>query len=189
MGLDISAHLDNEEELFELDEYRAISKQSNLSRTFCNFMCRREVVVDCNPELDQLGKMTGVDISFLYDMANYTPEWEINEILEFERDEEEKEKQKQALLLENAKIENNIKLVEAGLSQLINELKLIFNLEEKLEQTNFDTLGIKEYFSSFNDNPGDGYIGNNLGQDLRNLLILVEFGLNRGSKTVYFHFG
>ena len=98
MGLDISVNFDNQEKLYSLDEYRKTRESINLSRTFCNFMCRREVVQDCRPELDQIGELTGIDISFLYDMQEYTEEWEIDEMLEFEDDEEEKELQKQSML-------------------------------------------------------------------------------------------
>ena len=40
MGLDISVNFDNQEKLYSLDEYRKTSENINLSRTFCNFMCR-----------------------------------------------------------------------------------------------------------------------------------------------------
>ena len=189
MGLDISVNFDNQEKLYSLDEYRKTRENINLSRTFCNFMCRREVVQDCRPELDQIGELTGIDISFLYDMQEYTEEWEIDEMLEFEDDEEEKELQKQSILKRNIEVANNIESVKSKLTLLIERLGKIENLDQKLQETSYDTIGIKEYFSNFHTNPGDGYIDNNFGQDLRNLLCLLNIGLNNGSKTIYFNYG
>lgn len=189
MGLDISVNFDNQEEIYSLDEYRKTREKINLSRTFCNFMCRREVVEDCRPELDQIGELTGVDISFLYDMQEYTEEWEIDEMLEFEDDEEEKDSRKQSMLQKNTEVSNNITEVKNKLTLLIERLGEVEDLEQKLEKTNYDTIGIKEYFSNFHTNPGDGYIDNNFGQDLRNLLCLLDVGLKNGSKTIYFNYG
>ncbi|GGF16592.1 hypothetical protein [Flavobacterium limi] len=189
MGLDISINFDNQENLYLLDEFEKIQEEVNLSRTFCNFMCRREVVEDCRPELDQIGELTGADITFLYNMQEYTEEWEIDEMLEFEDDEDEKKRLKQSMLKKNTEVENNIEEVKLKLSLLIEKLGQIENLEQKLDKTNYDTLGIKKYFSNFNNNPGDGYIDNNLGQDLRNLYSLLNFGLKNGSKTIFFNYG
>lgn len=188
MGLDISVNLDNQNELYELKEFENLLGQSNLSRTFCNFMCRREAVSD-ESELDQLGDITGVDIRFLYEMEEYFEEWEIDEMLEFEEDEEEKFAQKESILNQNEKVYNNLYRVRDNLVQLIEKLNEIPDLVERLNKPTEDTLGIDEYFSAFQYNTGDGYIGNNLGQDLRNLLKIVEFGLENGSKTIYFNYG
>ena len=77
MGLDISANFNNQDDLFILEDYSKIEDSFNLSRTFCNFMCRRDIVEDCRAELDQIGELTGIDINFLYNMQEYTEEWEI----------------------------------------------------------------------------------------------------------------
>ncbi|MBZ4041192.1 hypothetical protein [Flavobacterium hibisci] len=189
MGLDISVNFDNQENIYLLDEFEKIQEVANLSRTFCNFMCRKDVVEDCRPELDQIGELTGVDITFLYNMQEYTEEWEIEEMLEFEDDEDEKENLRQSRLKKNIEVENNISEVKNNLTLLIEKLGETENLEQKLDKTSYDTIGIEKYFSNFHTNPGDGYIGNNLGQDLRNLLSLLNFGLSNGSKTIYFNYG
>ena len=189
MGLDITANFDNQEELYLNNEFRKINEKVNLSRTFCNFMCRKDVVEDCRPELDQIGEITGVDITFLYKMQEYTEEWEIDEMLEFEDDDDEKERIKQSILKNNTEVVNNITEVKNKITILIEKLGQIEDLEQKFDETSFDTIGIKKYFSNFHSNPGDGYIDNNFGQDLRNLLILINIGIKNGSKTIYFNYG
>lgn len=189
MGLDISVNFDNQDDLYKLEEYDELEENSNLSRTFCNFLCRRNVVEDCQPELDQLGRITGIDINFLYEMEEYSEDWEIDEMLEFEEDENERIRRKNEILKQNQKISNNIDRVKSNLTELIKNLNEIPDLNTKLEQTSYDTLGIDKYFSEFKENLGDGYIGNNLGQDLRNLLRVIEFASINGSNTAYFNYG
>jgi hypothetical protein len=147
------------------------------------------VVENHTPELEQIGNITGVDIQFFYDMEAYTEEWEINEMLEFETDNSVKENKRQLMLADNQKIENNIDLVVSQLELLIDKLSQIENLPDLLNKTDYDTIGIKAYFSSFNESPGDGYIGNNFGQDLRNLITLIKYAKENGAKTTYFNYG
>ena len=189
MGLDITVTFDNWEELHKLEGFAILEEETKLSRTFCNLMCRRSVVEDTTPELDQLGDLTSIDIEFLYNMEEYSEEWEIDEMLEFEEDEVERKRQKEEMLKRNSEVENNLKFVTDQLTKLIKRLEEIPNLVEKLEKTENDTLGIEHYFSDFTANPGDGYLNNNLGQDLRNLLKLATFGKQNASKTIYFNYG
>jgi hypothetical protein len=118
---------------------------------------QREYVVseDEIPELDQIGEITGVDISSIYDMN--TQNVEIDKVLH-------------------------------TLDCLIKELSKIKNLPELLDSTDFDTLDVKWYFENFNVNTGNGYIGNNFGQDLRNFRHFLEYAKARGTKTVYFYY-
>jgi hypothetical protein len=70
MGMDILIIANNNEELMSLDYYdekNDLSNKHSLSRTFCNFMSRPNVISG-EPELDQIGKVTHVDISCIYDM-------------------------------------------------------------------------------------------------------------------------
>jgi len=189
MGLDISVNFDNLVELMEFEEFDELFYTSNLSRTFCNFMSRKHVVEDCRPELDQIGKITRVDIHFLYDMEKYSENWEIDDMLEFEKNVEKRKQVKENMLQQNEEIENNISIVIIKLTKLIGKLEKIPDLVEQLEKTTYDTLGISTYFSGFNNNSSNGYIDNNLGQDLRNLLNLITFAENNGAKTVYFNYG
>lgn len=191
MGLDISIGVDNEEIVFS-DEYyheeNGYFEKHSLSREFCNFMSRRHVV-EHESELDQIGKITNVDISPLYQMENYPDE----ESLEFYLDTAESEEEKQDILKnaedDKAKLEGNINKVLLTLTELINKLSVIDNLPNLLLPTDFDSLGNEDYFSSFNIDKGEGYIGNNFGQDLRNFKRFLEFAKGKGTTTVWFNYG
>jgi hypothetical protein len=64
MGLDINIWTDNPEAVRSDDYHDPANDYFNLhslSRTFCNFMCRQNIVGD--PELDQIGRITNIDIS------------------------------------------------------------------------------------------------------------------------------
>lgn len=184
MGLDISLFTDNFEEISELEAFEAIEEQCNLSREFCNLMTRRSVIESGIPELDQIANFTGCDINFLYSMENYTSEWELEEIEEYE-DEETIEAMKKT----NAEIENNIDYVIAKMKALISALNKLENFENRFNKTDFDTIGINEYFADFNLDKGDGYIGNNFGRDLRNILRFAEYAKAHSSKTIFFQYG
>jgi hypothetical protein len=159
----------------------------SLSRTFCNFMCRQNVISH-EPELDQIGKITGVNISPIYEMEDYPEE----EGVEFQLDIADSEEEKQSILKkaeeDKAKLQGNIDKVLQTITELIEKLSSIDNLPGLLLPTDFDTLGNEEYFSSFNIDKGDGYIGNNFGQDLRNFKRFLEFAKERGTKTVWFSY-
>ena len=72
---------------------------------------------------------------------------------------------------------------------MIEKLSTVNNLPSLLLPTDFDSLGSEEYFSSFNIDKGEGYIGNNFGQDLRNFKRFLEFAKERGTTTVWFNYG
>lgn len=184
MGLDINLCTDNYDELFELEQFEELEDQFQLSREFCNLMCRKNIIENGESELEQISKITGCDTIFLYSMESYTPEWELEELEEYE-DEETIESMKNA----NSKIENNIQDVHSKLSVLIAKLNDIDDLELRLNQTDDDTIGIKDYFSDFKMDKGDGYIGNNFGQDLRNFLKFVEFTKSNSANTIFFQYG
>lgn len=184
MGLDINLYTDNFDELSELEQFEEIEDKFQLSREFCNLLCRRNVIENGEPELDQIAKITGLDLSFLYSMENYTPDWELEELEEYE-DEETIESMKSS----NSEVENNIEEVHSKLSLLIEKLNEINDLELRLNPTDYDTIGIKEYFSDFKKDKGDGYINNNFGQDLRNFLNFVVFTKSNSAKTVFFNYG
>lgn len=184
MGLDINLCTDNYDELSELEQFEELEDQFQLSREFCNLLCRKNVIEKGESELEQIAKITGCDTTFLYSMESYTPEWELEELEEYE-DEETIESMKSV----NSNIENNIHDVHSKLSVLIAKLNEIDDLELLLKQTGDDTIGIKDYFSDFKSDKGDGYIGNNFGQDLRNFLKFVEFTKSNSSNTIFFQYG
>jgi hypothetical protein len=186
MGLDISIGIDNYEQVFDENYYHNEDENFNkhsLSRTFCNFICRREVI-ETEAELDQIGKIVGVDISAIYEMGNYVDVEELAEYIE----EEELENEIINAELNNAKLEGNINKVLNTISELITKLNEIENLPKLLLKTEFDTLNNNEYFSSFSIDKGKGYIDNNFGQDLRNFKNFLEYCLKRETKTVWFVF-
>ena len=191
MGLDINISADNYEELHSDDYYDEKNDYFNkhsLSRTFCNFMCRQNVISH-EPELDQIGKITGVDISPIYEMESYPEE----EGLEFHLDTADSEEEKQNILRkaeeDKAKLQGNLDKVLKTITELIEKLSSVDNLPGLLLPTDCDSLGNEEYFSSFNVDKGEGYIGNNFGQDLRNFRRFLEFAKERGTKTVWFNYG
>lgn len=191
MGLDIQIITDNYEELHDayLANYTENRKLHSLSREFCNLICRRGVI-EHEPELEQLGKLTGADISVLYEMQTYPDEGYISSALEYEADTEEK---KQTFLkkveADRKKLEGNIDRVLQTINHLLTSLSAVGNIHAKLLPTDFDTLNATYYFSDFGLDKGDGYIRNNLGQDLRNFKHFLEYAKAEGSRTVWFQFG
>lgn len=100
MGLDILVRTDKDEQIFTADYHDSKHDHFNknsLSRTFCNFMCRQNVVSG-EPELDQIGRITSVDISPFYTMETNGSTEELEFFLEMAESEEEKQR-----ILEQAK--------------------------------------------------------------------------------------
>jgi hypothetical protein len=192
MGLDIRINVNNPNEVFN-NEYWKNRNNFTLSRTFCNFISRKDVLYDYDfpPELDQIGNIIGVEISLLYEMENYPDEeWEIESLKMAESDIERNSlKVKYQNLKE--KLNGNIDKIQLLVNTLIDKLSKIDNLLELLIDTDYDTfdLGRESYFSDFNIDKGDGYMGNNLGQDLRNFKRFLEYAKSKGTTTVYFNYG
>jgi len=191
MGQDITIWVNNSEEVFHIeydDEQNDFFHKHNLSRTFCNFMCRGNVISH-EPELDQIGRITGVDITPIYEMEQY-PEEE-GQAFFLSVAESEAEKQKIIADAERKKLEmqGNIDKVLKTIDSLISKLTAIDNLPALLEPTDFDTLGNEEYFAHFTTDTGDGYIGNNFGQDLRNFKRFLEYAKAKSTTTVWFTYG
>jgi hypothetical protein len=186
MGLDILLRSDKNIYSSHEEEAKYRNKHS-LSRTFCNFMYRGNVVQ--KPELDQIGKLLKLDIYPLYDMENYTDDdddW--LDFMEFDS-EDEKNASKAANNTANEALIGNIDKVTYLINQLIIKLSVIPNLPELLDDNEQDILDNNDYFSNFNKDTGDGYIGNNLGQDLRNFMHFLEFAKSKQAETVWFSIG
>lgn len=193
MGLDIMICFDNNADIYtsEYHEERfGHFQKHSLSRTFCNFMCRQNVVSG-EPELDQVGRITSVDISPIYQMETYTTE--NGEELQFFLQMAETEEQKQSLIKQaeesRNKLKGNIDTVLTTITNLVDRLEKIDDLPGLLTDNGYDTLDNKVYFADFNKDKGEGYIDNNFGRDLRNFRRFLEYAKSKGSTTAYFNYG
>lgn len=191
MGLDIHIETDNYDNLFADDyhdpKYDHFNKHS-LSRTFCNFMCRQSAISG-EPELDQIGRITSIDISPIYQMEDHPGEEAFEFFMGTAENEEERQRMLDEARLKVERLKGNIDKVLATINDLIEKLSLIDNLPQILNDSGWDTLNYKIYFTDFNVDKGEGYIGNNFGQDLRNFKRFLEFAKERGANTVYFNYG
>ncbi|WP_460219349.1 hypothetical protein [Psychroserpens sp. MEBiC05023] len=187
MGLDINLSVNNNSEVIT-SEYFENSKLYSLSREFCNLMCRPGVI-EHKPELDQIGEITNINISHLYKMTEYPSEEEEIDMIEFARNDEERERLKSDFEKRKQELNGNINQVKILVENLVNSLKNLDNLYERLIKTDFDSMNSEYYFSDFNKDKGDGYIRNNFGQDLRNFKRFIDYAIERNSKTVWFEYG
>ncbi len=191
MGLDILIITDNREEIGAGDYYDEKNDYANkhsLSRTFCNFMCRQNVVSH-EPELEQIGKITGVDIQSIYEMEHYPNQEGLDFLLEAAESENERQEILDQAEQDKAKLTGNLDKVLRVIEELIEKLSQIENLPDLLLPTDFDTLDYREYFANFKVDNGRGYIGNNFGQDLRNFSRFLKFAKERGATTAWFYYG
>lgn len=191
MGLDINIGVNNDgivysEEYF--DEEKGNYEKHSLSREFCNFMSRQHVV-EHEAELDQIGKITGIDISSLYEMESYPEEEGIEFFLETAESEEERQRIIAEAEKDKEKLNGNIDKILFTINSLIEKLNHIENLPKLLIETDFDTLNNAVYFSDFKIDKGQGYIDNNFGQDLRNFKRFLEYAKEKGTETVWFNYG
>jgi hypothetical protein len=186
MGLDISLWTPNQEE-FDHDETNS-HYHYNLSRTFCNLMGRSGVIAE-EPELDQIGRLTCVDVSPIYDMENYREEVDLAEELEFAENEEERHHMQARAAAANVRLEGNLDIVYETITQLLAQLAPLTDLPARLQPTARDTLGREVYFADFMRDTGDSYINNNFGQDLRRFKSFLEYARSKGRRTVFFRYG
>ena len=103
--------------------------------------------------------------------------------------EEEREEVLKRIQADKDNLKGNINFVLTTINSLIQSLSQIDNLDQKLDDGGEDTLGYDFYFTDFNTDKGEGYIGNNFGQDLRNFKRFLEFAKKRGTTTVWFNYG
>ncbi|WP_299126288.1 hypothetical protein [uncultured Winogradskyella sp.] len=186
MGLDIHLRVNNSEEIAL--EYFENSHLYSLSREFCNLICRPDVI-EHKPELDQIGEITNTEISLFYKMTEYPSEEEVLDMIEFAKNNTERERLKSDFEKRKQKVNGNIKQLSLLVVNLISKLENVNDLYQRLIITDFDSLNSTYYFSDFKKDKGKGYIGNNFGQDLRNLKRFLKLATERGSETVWFEFG
>ena len=185
MGLDIGLATDNYHEIF--DEY-VNQNNLHLSRTFCNFIFRKSAGIS-QPELDQIGEITRLEISIIYDLMGHVNEDDIKFFLENAETKEIRDNILREAKEFMQKLEGNIDKVTQTINQLIEKLSKIENLTELLLQTDVDTLNNSEYFSNFNTENKGSYTSNNFGDDLRAFQRFLYFAKERGAKTVWFEYG
>ncbi|MBW4888258.1 hypothetical protein KXQ82_00960 [Mucilaginibacter sp. HMF5004] len=187
MGLDI--HLGTNNPDLWLEDGHDYFFENSLSRTFCNLMCRRDVVFDEEPELDQIGTITGIDISILYEMNNYPNVDAMDYFLSSANNEQERQDILKKAAADKAKLDKNIDEVSAFIDILIEKVSKIDNLPSLFAPTAFETINREVYFSDFEKDTGDDYIGNNFGQDLRNFKAFLIFAKSKGATGVHFNYG
>jgi hypothetical protein len=191
MGLDILIRTDKDDQIFTADyhdpKHDHFNKHS-LSRTFCNFMCRQNVVSG-EPELDQIGQITSVDISPIYEMEKNGSTGELESFLEMAGSEDEKQNILEQARQNEEKLKGNLGKVLSTINALIDKLSSIDNLPQLLNDHGHDTLDYKTYFTDFKSDEGQGYIDNNFGHDLRNFKRFLEYAKERGVTTVFFNYG
>jgi hypothetical protein len=183
MGLDIFLGANNQAEL-DAGDFEPYAH--DLSRTFCYFMCRRGAFEGV-PELDQIGALTGIDVSPLYEMENYMLPEDVESMLELEEDEAEKLAMKERAAAAVA-IAGNIDRVTATLQALLTQLAPIVDLPNRLLPDPGDTLQGESYFANFSAAKRNKY-DNTFGQDLRNFKSFLDYAKSKGSETVFFVYG
>lgn len=191
MGLDILVCFDNNDEIYsseDHDERFDHFHKHSLSRTFCNLMCRKDAVSG-EAELDQIGRITSVDISPIYEMENYGHGEELAFFLETAETNEQRQNILNLDKSSKEKLTGNIDKVVITITRLIDNLSLIDNLPDLLNANGWDSLENQIYFADFNKDKGQGYIRNNFGQDLRNLKRFLEYAKTKGATTAYFNYG
>lgn len=190
MGMDAYLMANNQEELYTIMEETGSRHLYQLSRTFYHFMCRQHVAAG-EPELDQLGELTGVDIQPLYEMETYPEEMGLEWSLEQARSKKERQRILQEAEAAKAKLVGNVDRVLTTVEALLSKLATIDNLPGQLDASRHDTLHSPTYFANLLREAGEGeidYLDNNFGQDLRVVKRFVELAKSHGGTTVYFEY-
>jgi hypothetical protein len=184
MGLDILLGANNQA---ALDAGNYDPDDQRLSRNFCNFMTRRGAIEE-EPELDQIGQLTGVDISPLYEMENYTLPEELSSMLEYADDEAERQEILARTQAANAALAGNIDRVTATVKGLLMQLATVEDLPSRLRPDKENTLDSTAYFANFSASRMSAY-DNTFGQDLRNFKNFLDYAKGLRSETVFFVYG
>jgi hypothetical protein len=119
-------------------------------------------------------------------MEEYPNEEEIGFSIEYAETEEERQSIIENAEMDKKKLTGNIDKVLSTINNLLERLNNINNLQELLIKTDFDSLNNAVYFSDFKIDKGQGYIGNNFGQDLRNFKRFLEYAKEKGVETIWF---
>src|SRR5262249_19613477 len=153
MGMDIDLWVNNYKEVITPEFFKATTKEGKnpykLSRSFFHFMNRWSVVPE-NPYLDQIGRITSVDIQLLYDMEKYWDEPHEKVQLTFAETEQQQEEIRERIQADRKKVEGNIDLVTKTINNLIDKLSQIDNLPQLLDKGGEPSYEGDNYFSDFN---------------------------------------
>jgi hypothetical protein len=190
MGIEIQLMTNNDEVLYwNEDQENQVEDVSayGLSKTFCVLMNRRNEVSTMS-EFDQIGKLTGIDLGTIYDMEDYPDEETIDYFLSASKSDKERQALKKQFELNKIKLDGNISKVLNTVNELIEKLTLIDDLPTVLLPTKRDTLKNNIYFADFQIDKGQDDVGNNFGQDLRNLSRFLTFAQQKGIETVWFNY-
>lgn len=185
MGLDINLSCDKRREMRE-DPDNTLGKTS-LSRSFCRLLTDSYNLQKEDLELIKIGKICGIDTSIFFKMLESPGEFDFR--IPSVKSEEEREHLLKEIQLAKQKLANNFGIVQQTLLSLIEKLEEIPNLSTLLQEPQNEQSGITSYFDDFHANPGDGYIGNNFGQDLRNFKYYLELATKYNASSVWFDLG
>lgn len=159
MGLDISVGVDKPDNLDELyNNWHNELNTYGLSRAFCNLMFRENSAYG-ETELDQIGRITGLDMAPFNEMNDEDTGADINTVINL-----------------------TDKLLEA-LQNISNLPELIV-----LDEQDYDLLNIDTYFADLNKEDGSNYLDNNITQDLRNLRRFLLYAREHEIETIYFKY-
>jgi hypothetical protein len=134
-----------------------------LSKTFCNLICRKDVI-EGKPELDQIGEITNCDISIFYKMEN-APELDD---------------------LKNEETFPDIDLLELVINCMLIKLDKIPDLNQFLNDNDYDTLDNEVYFSNYNTLKT--YKGDTFRKDLNDIKSFITLAKQNGCTLVYFSY-
>lgn len=191
MGLDIHISTDKDKEVYSIEFYRNETDfryKMSLSRDFCNLMCQQHVSTGI-PEFNQIAELIQVDIEPIFGMEKYWDEESAEHQISFGETEEDRIRISNKIQADRDSLKGNIDKVYNCIINLVDRLSTLDDLDKKVIAYGDDTIEISYYFSNFNDDKGDGYIGNNFGQDLRNFKRFLEYAKSKGATTVYFNYG
>lgn len=183
MGLDIFYNVDNDEDIFTFEYITddELKKHHELSRTFANLMSRKNVISENEKtELDQISRITGIDLSSIIHLDEIPDPDEFQEILEY--DPEYYEEQKAEYEIQRRKIENNLDEVSSKITGLIEKLKEKEDLYRLLAPASFDSLNNSVYFKKENNR------GDNFHADLNNFKNFMDYARAKGTKTIWFRY-
>lgn len=183
MGLDISYNTDNNDDIFTFEYITEDrwTKLHGLSRSFANFMNRKNVIPDTEKtELEQISEITGIDLSVIRHLDEIPDGEEMEEIREY--DPEFYEEQKKEYEIQMKKISSNLDEVSAKIAELIVALNEKEDLSFLLQPTSFDSLNNSVYFKKENQGKDNFYA------DLNNFKNFLDYAGSRGTKTVWFRY-
>ena len=150
-------------------------------------MCRQHISTGIW-EFIQIGLLVGVDIKPISEMEKYWDEESAEHQISLCETEENKLRVSERIQSDNDRLKGNIEIVHNCITNLLDKLSSSDKFEKEIVVNGDDAIDFA-YYANFNSDKGDGYIGNNFGQDLRNFKRFLEYATSKGATTVYFNYG